>query len=223
MTPAPTSSTFDRSLVAYALAGGSLASSASGAIVYSGVQNLSLTAGSGTANTLAIDVDGGGADFTLAFIAHDGSNQGSLDIQTSTGAGALNNGTKGVAAALSANASISASSGNYFNNTVKLMARYNSTTGAGEAGDWYGQSNKYIAGRIETSPGSGQYSYGWIEASVPSTAAGTVTVHGWAYETTPEQSILAGQTTAIPGGGAMALFSLGAAGLGRWRKRSRTA
>jgi hypothetical protein len=214
---------FDRSLVAYALASGAVASSASGAIVYSGVQDLSLSAGVGTANSLAIDVNGGGTDFTLNFLAHDGSNTGRLDIASSASSASLATGAnKNIAAALSAGAAISASpASNQWGgtNAAKLMTEFDATTGAALAGDWGNVNSKYIGGRIETTPGSNQFNYGWIRISTPSSDAGAVTVHDWAYETTVGQSILAGQISAIPGGGAMALFSLGAAGLGRWRKR----
>jgi hypothetical protein len=102
-------SPFDRSLVAYALASGAVASSASGAIVYSGVQNLSLAAGAGAANSLGIDVNGGGYDFTLNFLAHDGSNPGRLEVSSSTLSQSLATSNKNIAAALSAGAAISSS------------------------------------------------------------------------------------------------------------------
>jgi hypothetical protein len=216
-------SPFDRSLVAYALASGAVASSASGAIVYSGVQNLSLAAGAGAANSLAIDVNGGGTDFTLTFLAHDGSNPGRLDITSSASAASLATGaSKNIAAALSAGDAISSSPNpNSWGLTsgTKLMTQFDASTGAAVAGDWGNVSNRYIGGRIETTPGSNQFNYGWIRISTPSSDAGSVTVHDWAYETSTDQSILAGQTSSIPGGGSMALFSLGAAGLGRWRQR----
>jgi hypothetical protein len=216
-------SPFDRSLVAYALASGAVASSASGAIVYSGVQNLSLAAGAGAANSLAIDVNGGGTDFTLTFLAHDGSNPGRLDITSSASAASLATGaSKNIAAALSAGDAISSSPApNQWGaaSQQKLMTQFDQTTGAALAGDWGNVSNRYIGGRIETTPGSNQFNYGWIRISTPSSDAGSVVVHDWAYETTVGQSILAGQTSSIPGGGAIALFSLGAAGLGRWRQR----
>lgn len=214
---------FERTLFAYAVAGGAAATGASGAIVYSGVQNLSLSAGAGTANALAIDVNGGGDDFTLTFLKSNGTNPGRLEIASSASAASLATSNKNVAAALSAGSAISSSPApNQWGSTssTKLMTEFDATTGAALAGDWGNANRKFIGGRIETTPGSGQFNYGWIRISTPSSDAGSVTVHDWAYESTVGQSIVAG---AIPGGGAMALFSLGAAGLGRWRKRSRTA
>ena len=227
-TQSPCTTPFDRSLVAYALASGAVASSASGAVVYSGTQNLSLSAGTGTANSLAIDVNGGGTDFTLTFLASNGTNRGRLNIASSASAASLGTAASkgGVAAALSAGAAISSSpTPNQWGATsqTKLMTEFDQTTGAALAGDWGNVSSKYIGGRIETTPGSNQFNYGWIRISTPSFDTGSVTVHDWAYETTAGQSILAGQISAIPGGGAMALLSLGASGLGRWRRRKRIA
>ena len=228
-TQSPCTTPFDRSLVAYALASGAVASSASGAVVYSGTQNLSLSAGTGTANSLAIDVNGGGTDFTLSFLAHDsvGSAPGRLDIVSSgTSASLASAASKSVAAALSANDSISSSpapNGWGSTNQSKVMTEFDASNGAALAGDW-GNTTKYIGGRIETTPGSNQFNYGWIRISTPGFDTGSVIVHDLAYETTVNQSILAGQTvSAVPGGGAMALFSLGASGLGRWRRRKRIA
>ena len=225
MTPTPetrSAAGLDRMLFAYAIAGGAAATGASGAIVYSGVQNLSLSAGSGTANALAIDVDGGGADFTLTFLAHNGTNPGRLEIASSASSQSLATGASSkIAAALSAGTAVSSSPGpNQWgaSSTAKLMTEFDQTTGAALAGDWGNASSKYIGGRIETTPGSNQFNYGWIRISTPSSDAGSVVVHDWAYESTLNQSIVAG---AIPGGGAMALFSLGASGLGRWRQRKR--
>jgi hypothetical protein len=213
---------FERTLFAYAVAGGAVATGASGAIVYSGAKNLSLSAGAETANSLAIDVNGGGVDFTLTFLKSNGTNPGRLGIASSASAASLATSNNKLAAALSAGSVISSSPAtNQWGSasSTKLMTEFDASTGAALAGDW-GNTTKFIGGRIETTPGSNQFNYGWIRISTPSSDAGRVVVHDWAYESTVGQSIVAG---AIPGGGAMALFSLGATGLGRWRKRSRTA
>jgi len=213
---------FERTLFAYAVAGGAAATGASGAIVYSGVQNRSLSAGI-PANSLAIDVNGGGVDFTLTFLKSSGTSPGRLEIASSASAASLATSDKFVAAALSAGSVISSSPApNQWGgaSSTKLMTEFDQATGNALPGDWGNVNRKYIGGRIETTPGSGQFNYGWIRISTPSSDAGSVVVHDWAYESTLNQSIVAG---AIPGGGAMALFSLGATGLGRWRKRSRTA
>jgi hypothetical protein len=222
-------SPFDRSLVAYALASGAVASSASGAVVYSGVKNESMALT--IDNTLAIDLDGdSNDDFTLQYVDPDSSDPAqayTLQIAPATNSSVVKVSTSGVAAALNAGDTIGSGSQWGGGGSVKVLAQFDKANGTG-SNTWAGLSNRYIGGRVETAPSSGQYLYGWIQLSVPGNAlAGvtptSVTVHDWAYETTVGQSILAGSTTSVPGGGAMALLSLGASGLGRWRSRRKLA
>jgi hypothetical protein len=220
---------FDRSLVAYALASGAVASSASGAIVYSGVQNQSMALT--IDNTLAIDLDGdSNDDFTLQYVDPDSSDPAqayTLQIAPATNSSVVKVSTSGVAAALNAGDTIGSGSQWGGGGSVKVLAEFDKADGTG-SNTWAGLSNRYIGGRVETAPSSGQYLYGWIQLSVPGNALSggnptSVTVHDWAYETTVDQSILAGSTTSVPGGGAMALLSLGASGLGHWRSRRKHA
>jgi hypothetical protein len=222
-------SPFDRSLVAYALASGAVASSASGAIVYSGVQNQSMALT--IDNTLAIDLDGdSNDDFTLQYVDPDSSDPAqayTLQIAPATNSSVVKVSTSGVAAALNAGDTIGSGSQWGGGGSVKVLAEFDKADGTG-SNTWAGLSNRYIGGRVETAPSSGQYLYGWIQLSVPGNALSggnptSVTVHDWAYETTVDQSILAGSTTSVPGGGAMALLSLGASGLGHWRSRRKHA
>jgi len=227
------SSTFERSLLAYALAGGAATTGASGAIVYSGVQNQSMELIVG--NTLAIDLDGDtNDDFSLRYVdpnSSDSSAPFQLQIAPVSGSEVVGTGQKvgyaGVAAALSAGSTIDSGSQWGGGGSVKVLAQFDKANGTG-SNTWAGLSNRYIGGRVVTAPSSGQYLYGWIQLSVPGNAPSvgnptSVTVHDWAYETTVGQSILAGSTTSVPGGGAMALLSLGASGLGRWRSRRKLA
>jgi len=226
-------SPFDRSLVAYALASGAVASSASGAVVYSGVKNESMALT--IDNTLAIDLDGDtNDDFSLRYVdpnSSDSSAPFQLQIAPVSGSEVVGTGQKvgyaGVAAALNAGDTIGSGSQWGGGGSVKVLAQFDKANGTG-SNTWAGLSNRYIGGRVETAPSSGQYLYGWIQLSVPGNAPSvgnptSVTVHDWAYETTVGQSILAGSTTSVPGGGAMALLSLGASGLGRWRSRRKLA
>ena len=227
------SSTFERSLLAYALAGGAATTGASGAIVYSGVQNQSMALTVG--NTLAIDLDGDtNDDFSLRYVdpnSSDSSAPFQLEIAPVSGSEVVGTGQKvgtaGVAAALSAGSTIDSGSQWGGNASIKVLAQFDKADGTG-SNTWAGLSNRYIGGRIDTAPGNGQFVYGWIQLSVPGNAPSvgnptSVTVHDWAYETTVGQSILAGSTTSVPGGGAIALLSLGASGLGRWRSRRKLA
>lgn len=223
-------SPFDRSLIAYALASGAVASSASGAIVYSGVQNQSMALTVG--NTLAIDLDSDtNDDFTLQFVDPDSSDPATpyaLQIAPATNSSVVKGGfASNAAAALNAGDTIGSGSNWGDAGSVKVLAQFDKADGTG-SNTWAGLSNRYVGGRVETAPSSGQFVYGWIQLSVPGNALSggnptSVTVHDWAYETTVGQSILAGSTTSVPGGGAMALLSLGASGLGRWRSRRKLA
>ncbi|MBX3744046.1 MAG: PEP-CTERM sorting domain-containing protein [Verrucomicrobiae bacterium] len=65
----------------------------------------------------------------------------------------------------------------------------------------------------------GDYQFGWIDYSV-APDANTATIHGWAYNTDVNATILAGQvpepaTAAV----AFALIGLGVAGVRQWRRR----
>lgn len=222
-----TTNHFERSLLAYALAGGAAASGASGAIVYSGTQDQSMALTLG--NSLAIDLDGDSSDdFTLRYVdsnTSDANEPYQLQVVPASDASVVKI-TSSVAAALSAGDTIGSGSNWGGNGTSKILAEFAVADGAG-GNEWAGLSNRYLGGRIETASGSGQFIHGWMQLSVPGNALDgadptTVTVHDWAYETTVDQSILAGSIVAVPGGGAFALFSLGATGLGRWRTRQRT-
>ena len=58
-------------------------------------------------------------------------------------------------------------------------------------------------------------SFGWVDIGWDGT---TLRIYDWAYNT--DGNILAGQTTAVPGGAGLAALAMGAAGLRRRRKRS---
>jgi hypothetical protein len=182
-------------------------------------------------NTLAIDLDGdSNDDFTLQYVDPDSSDPAqayTLQIAPATNSSVVKVSTSGVAAALNAGDTIGSGSQWGGGGSVKVLAEFDKADGTG-SNTWAGLSNRYIGGRVETAPSSGQYLYGWIQLSVPGNALSggnptSVTVHDWAYETTVDQSILAGSTTSVPGGGAMALLSLGASGLGHWRSRRKHA
>ena len=57
--------------------------------------------------------------------------------------------------------------------------------------------------------------FGWVDVGFDGE---TLTIYDWAYNT--DGNILAGQTTAVPGGVGLAALAMGAAGLRRRRKRS---
>ncbi len=102
------------------------------------------------------------------------------------------------------------------------------TSGAGPrlASNWYGASyglwtggvSEKFAGlrfNIVPSPGVTNTLYGWVKLSVD-VGLTSITVHSYAYESTPDTLIHAGQ---IPEAGSLALLAAGAAGVLAWRKK----
>lgn len=68
--------------------------------------------------------------------------------------------------------------------------------------------------------------FGWVAASVSNRGEGAIfalDVTGYAYDTVAGQTILAGQTTAVPEPGTLVLLALGALGLTALRKRKLSA
>jgi hypothetical protein len=81
----------------------------------------------------------------------------------------------------------------------------------------------YVAFRIGAGGSDFYYGYFDLEYSRSGNENGssfTMTVHGWAYESTLNQSITIGAPSAVPGGAGLAALAFGAAGL-RGRRRSR--
>ena len=71
---------------------------------------------------------------------------------------------------------------------------------------------------FELSLGSGNYQYGWLNLT-----GSTYTVLSEALNTTPNQSITAGQTAAVPEPSTYALFGLGAIGILMVMRRKKAA
>jgi hypothetical protein len=73
----------------------------------------------------------------------------------------------------------------------------------------------------------GQTHFGWAHVGVgrtgPPHSLFSASISKWAYDTVPDQTIEAGQTSAIPEPGTLSLLALGAAGLAVLRKRKRSA
>lgn len=81
----------------------------------------------------------------------------------------------------------------------------------------------FLAFRI--SDGASDHYYGYLDlemsrSGVETNSTLTITIHGWAYESTAGQQIVIGGAAAVPGGAGLAALAVGAAGL-RGRRRSR--
>jgi hypothetical protein len=86
------------------------------------------------------------------------------------------------------------------------MAYYYTYASSG-TGNFLGQTNKFLGLRFVI---GGQTNYGWLKIGDVEYNAASVTILGYAYETTPGGDIPAG---AVPEPNALALLALGAAGI----------
>ena len=203
---------FESKLAGYCAAAGAtlfMASAANAGVVFTNVADDVISTG----NTYSIDFDGGGTDD----ITFPSSGWSSKFAQVTSGSVLGSSSGNDNALALSKGYVISSgrtnwmtgadfwSSGYYYNSTYGTTSYYS-------YGNWAGASNKYLG--VQFNIGANTH-YGWVELSA-NAAKTQFTVHGYAYETTPDGAIAAG---AVPEPGSLALFALGAAGLAAWRIR----
>lgn len=195
--------------MAYSLAAGAAAAAAvnaSGAIVYSGVQDIAISQFS--ALNLNIDGDAYG-DLLLKNYVFGGNYQGATVNFFPGKLVSFNAGGLAYVSALAAGFTVDASSvgPNFFGSMAY--------GGANPNAQFNNASNAYLG--LSFASGSNLY-YGWVRVSL-NNAAGSFVVHDWAYE----NSGAGIQTGAIPAPGALGLLAAGASGLGflRGRKRSK--
>jgi len=211
-TRAPASNDAVRSLRAsYALAAGAAAAtaaSADAAIVYSGVQDISIAQGFSLSLNLDNDAN---ADLKLKNYILGLNYMGAAVIFAPGKLVSFINSANNYAyvSALSAGAAIDASTvgpsflGSMAYGYLNPNAQFNNA------------SNAYLG--LSFASGAGLY-YGWVRVSVDQ-AAGSFIVHDWAYDDSGS-GIVAG---AVPAPGALGLFAAGASGLGFLRGRKRSA
>jgi hypothetical protein len=221
----------ERKLAAYLIAGGAAVAAAEEGradIIYSGPQNISINQSS-----FALDLNGDGVtDYTFAnsqtfvtvgkppntmqqlqsaslTVTPSGSNEVAADTVTNKGVTT----TTADASVLSFGTSLS---GLTFSNTSPQMA----AAGKGapkQPGNWTGVTDQFLGLRFDI---NGQQHYGWAELSVGSAANGLpATLEGWAYDTTANEPIAAGQVAPVlvPEPSSLALLAAGAAGLAAYR------
>ncbi|MBI1303513.1 MAG: PEP-CTERM sorting domain-containing protein [Phycisphaera sp.] len=197
------------SRAAYSLAAGAAAAAAlnaGAAIVYSGVQDISIN----QFNSLNLNLDGDAySDLLLKNYVFGGGNYQGATVNFFPGKlVSFNAGGFAYASALSAGFTVDASSvGPSFFGSMAYG-------GANPNAQFNSASNAYLG--LSFSSGANLF-YGWVRVSV-NNAAGTFVVHDWAYE----NSGAGIQTGAVPAPGALGLLAAGASGLGLLRSRKRS-
>jgi hypothetical protein len=181
------------------------AASSDAAIVYSGLQNLSI----GQFSSLNLNLDGDAyGDLTLKNYVFGGGNYMGATVNFAPGKLVGFNAGLSYVSALSAGFVIDAfSAGPSFFGSMAYGA-------ANPNAQFNNASDAYLG--LSFAVGSNLY-YGWVRVSV-NQATGSFVIHDWAYENSGA-GIAAG---AVPAPGALGLLALGPAGLGvlRGRKRS---
>lgn len=196
--------------MAYSLAAGAAAAAAlnaSGAIIYSGVQDLAIN----QFNSLNLNIDGDASgDLLLKNYVFGGGNYQGATVNFFPGKlVSFNANGLAYASALNAGFTVDAASvgPSFFGSMAYGAANPNAQFNTA--------SNKYLG--LSFASGANVF-YGWVRVSI-NQAAGSFVVHDWAYE----NSGAGIQTGAIPAPGALGLLAAGASGLGllRGRKRSK--
>lgn len=224
----------DRTLLAYSLVGGAaslLTTTAGGAIIYSGVQNLSLARPASSSSSMSIDLDGSvGDEMSLHWDFAGGlwtsgvAGTGSGELLMDTGASTAVNVTAGSAI----DASLVSKPIKYTSGSVATASTYDGADDLASSFSGGPGSGGFMAFRIFADVGS-DYRYGWMRFDVPAsaTAGANFTLVDWAYESDVNVAIAAGATGGaaipLPGAAALAALALGSGGLREWRRRKRVA
>lgn len=218
-----------------------LAGSAEAAVIYSGIQNITIQNNPGGAPTYdraGIDLDGafgddvdlsvswyqysrvsGGQYSTYFFYTNQAAAR--ADAQPN-GAGILQNSTF-QARRLSFGQTISA--GGAFAGAALRLNYYTEYHTPVFAGSWPGSGTGFLGVQIQR---DGETHYGWIRLQLedlssakdgPEGASDRITVVDWAYQSVADASIQAGQTVPEPSTGTLTLLATGAAGALTWRRR----
>jgi hypothetical protein len=194
---------------AYALAAGAAAAAAlnaSGAVVYSGVQDIAINQFSSL--NLNLDGDASG-DLLLKNYVFGGGNYQGATVNFFPGK-LMSFNANGLAYVSALDAGVTVSSSSVGPSFFGSMAY----GGANPNAQFNNASNKYLG--LSFASGANTY-YGWVRLSL-NNAAGTFMVHDWAFEDTGGSI----QTGAVPAPGTLGILAAGASGLGLLRGRKRT-
>ena len=208
-------------LSGFLLTGAISTSTVRAAVIYSGEQNLSLNSQIG-GNILSLKIFGGSDDDFEFLYVKDApppfpgppGQLGQLFLKGKNGGQTAYDSNNAVA--FVTNAPIN-NSFSYDASFYKNIATYDASTG-----DFaYGASGRVFLG-VRKQSGS-DFNYGWIRIDVPTDTTNALKVIDWAYESTANTPILAGDMgpppSAVPEPTSMAIFGLGALGLAYHNRR----
>lgn len=205
----------DRKLAKYAIAGGAILGApftVHAGTIYSGILDSTVSGNTSPGNTLTVDFPGS-ATLSLATTTTGGSTGWYKNVASVSGTSMSFVDSGGEPAALSFGNIISTANATAPGGYLLRYGTGLSTTGF-KGGNWPQDGSNAYLGLIFTSS-SEQYT-GWAQINVDvngSFAAESATLVDYAYDTTPGESIAAGQTTAIPEPSSLALFALGGGAL----------
>jgi hypothetical protein len=80
-------------------------------------------------------------------------------------------------------------------------------------------TGKYVG--LKWDIGGGAFNFGWARVDVTSANNGTATLFSYAYESTPNTAIIAGDTGAVPEPSSLALLAAGAGAIGLKRRHKK--
>lgn len=192
---------------------------ADAAVIYSGVQNLTASVPPGSYQTVHFNVDSlPGNDLRLVMAATVVFNYGAGFLFASSG-GSVARGSLLQLKKIAAGNNISNALGGWTNGGVVYENNNGNIVG-------YWASTEQAFGAFRLAAGGGTYKYGWIRLQWTDTGndgyLDTLTAIDWAYESTPDAAIQAGDMGAAPEPtrALLALAGAGAAFLRRRRRRN---
>ncbi len=230
----------------YAAAVGSglaMTTAAAAGIIYSGTQNTTASvaasprgnSGRTSNQSKAINIDGiGGDEFNIkAFFQNNwaaSTNRGSVGLLGgSVGSGqVIRNGSNAVkrlaSGAVISNGAVGFGAGNFVHFKRLDTTGFGATAGTStDLGTWASNQQGFAGVKFKQ---GGQDHFGWIQlkwqfdtAGFPFQVPNSITAIDWAYNDVAGESINAGQTTAVPEPGSLALLALGSVGVLAWRRR----
>jgi hypothetical protein len=210
------SQSFESKLAAYAVASGAFlgaADQAEAGIIYSGVQDIPI----GNQQTVNLNVNDTGplSDMVVDYkIRQTNTINGLFQTLTlsviSQGTNEVVLGSGGFAAALNAGDLIS--SADTLGSGTKVMASYKFKLSSlqSSSGPWRGVNDKYL-GLYFDIPGDG-FHFGWARLNMKGDKSAEATLVDWAYETIPNNPIIAGAVPE-PSSLSLGLLALGAVGV----------